>query len=51
MSWSLPQTAITSQAATVTAWINFLLARSKSLFLLEKPVILMSWNWTTGFYF
>jgi len=38
MSWSLPQSAITSQAATVTAWINFLLARSKSLFLLEKPL-------------
>jgi hypothetical protein len=38
MAWSLPETAITSQAASVTAWINFLLAKSKSLFLLEKPL-------------
>ena len=43
MAWSLPETAITSQAASVTAWINFLLAKSKSLFLLEKPVRSLLW--------
>ena len=38
MALFLQETSVTDQAASVTAWFNILLARSKSLVLMEKPV-------------